>query len=56
MPASADFCIKVAAAFDEPPERLLKLAAILPDEPALSGSDLGPVSREILEQNSGYAV
>jgi transcriptional regulator with XRE-family HTH domain len=29
----ADFCVKLAAALDEPPERLLRLAGILPPLP-----------------------
>ena len=49
MPPSADFCIRIATAFDEPPVKLLKLAGILPDEPALTESEFGPVSREILQ-------
>ena len=39
MPPSADFCIKVAHALDEAPEKLLRLAGILPtaleDDPTL---------------------
>ena len=34
---SADFCIKVAQGLNEPPEKLLRLAQILP--PALSEND-----------------
>lgn len=42
MPASADFCIKVAQALGESPEKVLRLAGILPllpdseDDPTLS--------------------
>ena len=34
MRASADFCIRVAQALDEPPEKVLRLAGILPMSPA----------------------
>lgn len=34
VPTSADFCIKVAQALDEPPDKLLRLAGILPASPA----------------------
>lgn len=34
MSPSADFCIKVAQALDEAPEKLLRLAGILPSAPA----------------------
>jgi transcriptional regulator with XRE-family HTH domain len=37
MPPSADFCIKVAQALEEPPEKLLRLAGILP--PSLASED-----------------
>lgn len=40
MPASADFCIKVAQALGEAPEKILRLAGILPasadDDPTLA--------------------
>ena len=39
MPASADFCIKVAQAFDESPEMVLRLAGILPPADPASPTD-----------------
>ena len=33
MPPSADFCIKIAQALGEPPEKVLRLADILPQLP-----------------------
>lgn len=38
--ASADFCIKVANALGESPEKLLRLAGILPTSPASEDSTL----------------
>ena len=35
VPPTAKFCIKVAQALDEPPEKVLRLARILPTSPAL---------------------
>ena len=35
--AGCNFCVKVALAMDEPPEKLLRLAAILPASSAQSG-------------------
>ena len=49
MPASSDFCIKIAAALDVSPIGLLQLAGILPEMPDPTGSDLGPITSEILE-------
>ena len=46
MPASADFCIKVATALDVAPAHVLTLAGILPDE--TTPTSLGPVTLEIL--------
>lgn len=37
---TADFCIKVAQALSEPPEKVLKLAGILPTSPASEDSTL----------------
>lgn len=47
MPASADFCIKVALALDDvAPEYLLRLAGILPGEPTQITP--GPITLELL--------
>ena len=46
---SVNFCVKVAQVFDVSPIYLLQLADILPDTPDLTGSDLGPITNEILE-------
>ncbi|GAB4446308.1 MAG: hypothetical protein Kow0031_28960 [Anaerolineae bacterium] len=46
MPASADFCIKVATALDIAPVYVLTLAGILPDEPVAASP--GPVTLEIV--------
>ena len=40
MKASADFCIKVAQALGEAPEKVLRLAGILPASPASDDSIL----------------
>jgi transcriptional regulator with XRE-family HTH domain len=46
MPASADFCIKIAIALDVAPEYILRLAGILPaGEP--NPTTPGPVTQEI---------
>jgi len=45
MPASADFCIRIASAFDVAPEYLLRLAGILP---AAAPTSPGPVTVEIM--------
>lgn len=44
--AGADACVKIAMALDEPPEKLLRLAGILPPIPA---SDDDPITKEGLE-------
>ena len=46
MPASADFCIKVAQALDESPEKALRLARILPP---LSAPENDPTLAEAIE-------
>ena len=46
MPASADFCIKVATALDITPAYVLTLAGILPDEPTPAST--GPITSEIM--------
>lgn len=43
MKASPDFCIKVAIALGEPPEKLMRLAGIL------SGSEDDPTLREAID-------
>jgi transcriptional regulator with XRE-family HTH domain len=56
VPPSADFCIKVAQALGEPPEKLLRLAGILPptsDDPTLEElnniiKNLSPQARQEL--------
>jgi transcriptional regulator with XRE-family HTH domain len=40
LPPSADFCIKVAQALGESPEKFLRLAGILPASPASDDSAL----------------
>lgn len=40
LPPSADFCIKVAQALGEAPEKVLRLAGILPTSPASDDSTL----------------
>jgi transcriptional regulator with XRE-family HTH domain len=52
-PAGINFCHRVAKVLDVPPEKLLRLAGILPGEPAVNESELGPVSREIMELIQG---
>jgi hypothetical protein len=44
MPASADFCIKIAQVLGEAPEKVLRLANILPQLPV---SEDDPTLREI---------
>jgi transcriptional regulator with XRE-family HTH domain len=49
---SADFCIKVAGTLGEPPEKLLRLAGILPpgtDDPSLQ--ELLEVARNLSSEN-----
>ena len=46
MDASADFCIKIAQALGEAPEKVLRLANILPQLPA---SEDDPTVREIYD-------
>lgn len=46
MPASCEFCIKIATAFDVAPAHVLTLAGFLPSEP--TPANPGPVSAEIL--------
>ena len=45
MVASADFCIKIAQTLGEAPEKVLRLADILPQAP----SDDDPTMQEIIE-------
>ncbi|NJN96561.1 MAG: helix-turn-helix domain-containing protein [Anaerolineales bacterium] len=40
MPPSADFCIKIASALSESPEKVLRLAGILPSSPASDNDTL----------------
>jgi transcriptional regulator with XRE-family HTH domain len=47
MPASPDFCIKVARALDVSPVYVMQLAGILPGEPTLT--DDSPIAREIVQ-------
>lgn len=41
-----EFCVKVADAFDEPPERILRLAGLLPPLP---GPEDSPTLRDLIE-------
>lgn len=47
QPPSANFCNRVAIALDVPPETVLRLAGILPGEPASTGTH-GPVTQELI--------
>lgn len=50
--ASADFCVKVAEVLEEPPEKLLRLAGILPSPPT-SEDDLALIEiRDIVNHLS----
>lgn len=40
VPPSADFCIKIASALSESPEKVLRLAGILPSAPASDNDTL----------------
>ena len=48
MPASADFCIKVAQALGESPEKVLRLAGILPAAPPATPTD-DSILQELVE-------
>lgn len=57
--AGADFCIKVAQALGEPPEKALRLAGILPplvSEDAPTFSDLMDIARNMSPQQRREAL